>query len=659
MKTFFIIVGFLLLFVAGTIAAAPFFVSSASIRNVVAEAVKERTGRTLTIAGDTSISMFPNIGVKVGNVTLSNAKGFGKAPFAKMAGMTIRLKLMPLLVGKVSISRFVLVAPQINLTVNAKGNNNWNLLKSSAPSAAQTSDDSSLAVSDVELGVFDISNGVIRYTNAQTGAKERVQAINLRVTMANLASLMTAKGSFIWNKNKVDLDTQLGTLGALLEKKSAKFSTNISTTHFKAGFKGTAALADSPVLKGALNFSTSSLRALSKWLKSPLAPGRGMGKFEVTSTIASQGQVINLTKARISLDGMQAKGTALVRLTDAKPHIRSRFSLDKLDVNQYISPASKKPAKRSKSSGWSTARIDLSGLKAIDGDIQIDTKKILYGKVVTGLSQLNVKLKGGHLTANLAKLALYKGHANLVLTLDGSNAKQIIRVRGKMTNFDAYPLLRDAAQFEWIEGRANFEFDVVTRGKNQKQMMTNLSGRGVTKFNNGAIRGINIAKMFRSVSSDILSGWSKSKSEKTDFSELGASFAIVRGIATNKDLRLIGPLVRIKGAGTVAMPKQRIDYKVSPKLVASLKGQGGNKDLGGINVPIIIKGPWANPSIYPDIEGILKNPAEAFKNLNLKKTLKKGGIGDLINAVTKPKSGKTSKPKLKIGKKLKSLKKLF
>jgi AsmA protein len=70
------------------------------------------------------------------------------------------------------------------------------------------------------------------------------------------------------------------------------------------------------------------------------------------------------------------------------------------------------------------------------------------------------------------------------------------------------------------------------------------------------------------------------------------------------------------GAGTVDLPGQALKFRVDPQLVASLEGQGGKTDMQGLGVPVIIAGPWAKPSIYPDIEGILKDPAAAYEQLN-------------------------------------------
>ena len=66
----------------------------------------------------------------------------------------------------------------------------------------------------------------------------------------------------------------------------------------------------------------------------------------------------------------------------------------------------------------------------------------------------------------------------------------------------------------------------------------------------------------------------------------------------------------------VDLPGKTLKFRVDPQLVASLEGQGGKTDLQGLGVPVMIAGPWAKPSIYPDIEGILKDPVAAHQQLN-------------------------------------------
>ncbi len=99
-----------------------------------------------------------------------------------------------------------------------------------------------------------------------------------------------------------------------------------------------------------------------------------------------------------------------------------------------------------------------------------------------------------------------------------------------------------------------------------------------------------------------------SPAEKTDFSELTGSFVITDGIAKNDDLQLASPLLRATGAGSVDLPARSLDYTVRPKLVASLAGQDGDKDLHGIEIPLHFTGSWENPEIQPDIAGAHQQP---------------------------------------------------
>ena len=89
------------------------------------------------------------------------------------------------------------------------------------------------------------------------------------------------------------------------------------------------------------------------------------------------------------------------------------------------------------------------------------------------------------------------------------------------------------------------------------------------------------------------------------------------------------------------MPKQRVDYRIEPKLVASTKGQGSSSNASGISVPVIVSGPWSNISYKPDLAGALgglaKDPSKAIDSLKQLIPGKSGGskpaikIPDAVN----------------------------
>ena len=69
------------------------------------------------------------------------------------------------------------------------------------------------------------------------------------------------------------------------------------------------------------------------------------------------------------------------------------------------------------------------------------------------------------------------------------------------------------------------------------------------------------------------------------------------------------------GAGTVDLPARALAFRVEPKLVMTIEGQGSTANPVGFSVPVAIEGPWAEPRIYPDVAGMLDNPAAAYAKL--------------------------------------------
>ena len=124
-------------------------------------------------------------------------------------------------------------------------------------------------------------------------------------------------------------------------------------------------------------------------------------------------------------------------------------------------------------------------------------------------------------------------------------------------------------------------------------------------------------------------------------------------MVSNRDLKANAPALRVTGAGTVDLPRQRIDYRLTTTLVESLEGQGGEEaaDLKGLPIPIKITGSFEKPQFSLDLKPLLE--AKAREELeHQKQKLKK--------EVDKKLDEEKQKAKEKLDKKLKDkLKGLF
>ena len=242
------------------------------------------------------------------------------------------------------------------------------------------------------------------------------------------------------------------------------------------------------------------------------------------------------------------------------------------------------------------------------------------------------------LKARFSNLGAYGGQANGDLIVDVSAADPNYTLRTDLAGVQALPLLRSTADFDKLDGKLQAKLALRSTGLSQRAIMSNLSGTVFAVFQDGAIKGLNVAQMIRSLTASTLSGWQEGKEQATDLTQLSASFRVERGQATTTDLNLVGPLVRVTGAGTIDLGQQALAFRVEPKLVMTTEGQGRTSDPVGLGIPVMIDGPWAQPRIYPDMDGILENPDAAYAKL---KEMGQGlfgangaglgGLGGLIN----------------------------
>lgn len=639
----------------GALVAIASFIPSETYKEKIEALAKEQTGRTLTIDGDVALTILPSLGVSAQKVRFANAEWGSTPDMMSMDELNVSLKILPLLFGRVELDSFTLVRPQIHLEVNRQGKANWEFTPQTQDPASETVSDTSAEdqsgsssvnpIQDIRLGDIRISGGTASYKDAQAGTSYEITDINLGISLPSLDAPLNVDGAAVWNGDKLTIALRVETPRVLLEGGETAISAKAFSPKISKEFVGSLVMGDTPAFEGNLVLKVPSVRALAAWAGSPMAGNDGFGELNIKGIVAGNSSEFSFTEAVIEIDGMTMKGFVSANIAGKVPYIKGSLSVDKLDANVYMgneaasgsgsNGASKASASNASSAGWSTDPIDMTGLRAINADLDLAVGAILIQKIKIGESKLKLKLRNGVMTANLSKLTLYDGTGKGSLTLDGSRSTPKIKANFDLSGLQAHPLLTDAVDFTRLEGTALLDFAISTSGKSQKAMVSALSGKGKFDFQNGAIRGINLAQLMRNVFSNPLSGWGAGGTQSTDFSELNGSFTIARGILTNTDLKMLSPLIRITGSGTVNMPKQTLNYRVEPKLVGSLEGQGGSA-AAGLEVPVVISGPWSDPSFSPDLAAALtNNPGaiiDAVKNLGGGGS-SSGGIGGLMDGL--------------------------
>jgi AsmA protein len=301
----------------------------------------------------------------------------------------------------------------------------------------------------------------------------------------------------------------------------------------------------------------------------------------------------------------------------APPFYTFDVNIDRLDADRYLpepAPAGKGP---SKAPGKEPEKpFDLSWLKDLNasGTLRIGSLKVT--NVKSSNVRLDVKAANGRLDLNPIAANLYEGSLAGALAVNAA-AMPSFAVKQNLSGVAIGPLLKDFADNDSLEGRGNITLDVTTRGNTVTALKKALNGATTVKLADGAVKGIDVAGSIRSAKAKLgaLRGeqtQAADKAQKTDFSELTATFSIKNGVAHNSDLSLKSPLLRVGGAGEINLGEDRLDYVVKAAVVGSTKGQGGREadELKGITVPVRVSGPLAAPSFKLDFGAMVTDTAK-------------------------------------------------
>ena len=146
-------------------------------KGVAASYVQQRTGRTLAVDEELRLDFFPWLALEAGGITIGNAPGFGDEPFARIASVSARVKLLPLLAGAVEVGRIDIDGIELNLARDAELRGNWDDLAklaeapAGAPSVAAAGDGmepSATELSGLDVEGIRIENGTVNFRENRT-----------------------------------------------------------------------------------------------------------------------------------------------------------------------------------------------------------------------------------------------------------------------------------------------------------------------------------------------------------------------------------------------------------------------------------------------------------------------------------------------------------
>lgn len=178
----------LVLYAAGTLVALlilgalilPKLLDPNRYKAEIADAVRSRTGRDLTMTGDISLSFFP-FGIELPALALSNPSGFSGEPFARVKHATLKAQLGPLFRKELIVDEVTIDGLALNLVTDKSGKTNWEGLMSPAEASSNTpaAPESATTPAAMTLGKLAVHDASLVWKDLQQGDSYAVRRLNL------------------------------------------------------------------------------------------------------------------------------------------------------------------------------------------------------------------------------------------------------------------------------------------------------------------------------------------------------------------------------------------------------------------------------------------------------------------------------------------------
>ncbi|MAQ39255.1 MULTISPECIES: AsmA family protein [Thioclava] len=603
----------LVVLIALSLGGALLLIPSKKIAQIAEARFEAATGRKMTLSGSVHATIWPQLGVRTGPVEIANADWSKDGPMLSAKGLQIGVDPSALIGGEVRVSKVDVLSPNILLELRKDGTGNWEVTPPDAATSTQTARPGTGeggGMTAFSLDKAEISDGSVRWIDHASGQRIALTGLDASLALPSFDGPASLDLTGQVEGKALKVNGTLESFASFLAGDPAPTDLALTLDASSIGFKGTFGTAPLAA-KGALTASVKDPTALAAIFGQTARDlPKGLGRDTITAkgdvTLGADG-AMQLRGGKLTLDGNALSVAGDLSFTKGKPRIDAQIDAGALDLSALTGASGKAGAGGSSSgsgsgaSGWSTTPIDASGLRVLDGKIALDASSIDFGTAKLGPAKAQITIENGRAVADLRQVSAYGGSVTgqvVANARSGFSASADLVAKG----VSMQPLLSDLADYTRLDAKADLAVKLLASGNSEAALARSLSGSGDVAFGKGALEGLDLVGMLRTLDLNYVG-----EGAKTIFDQITASFTIAKGVLSNDDLALKAPLLSAAGKGRVDIGAQSLDYTVTPTALSKADG------TGGVKVPLSITGPWAKPKFGLDMKALSGDKVDAAK----------------------------------------------
>ena len=381
-------------------------------------------------------------------------------------------------------------------------------------------------------------------------------------------------------------------------------------------------------------------------------PAGKVGKLDIQARLRGGAKGVSLTGLSVKAGSVALSGDVVVGLGGPKPDIKAKLTGGTIIIDPFL-PAKRTAslwpewpglkiipvATRRRTARWSTDPIDLSGLDGINAQLALKTPSLQYERYNLQNADLSVSLGQGRASIDKLTGVLFGGAFRATAGAT-TTARPRIETVIAVENVNIAKATRALTGSSMASGRLALQANLNSAGGSVAGLISGLNGNGSLR-----LKGINVQKgktgtmlagALGLVSAmNQLTGVFGGGGKSGGLVDISGSFAIRNGIANSQDMRIASGLRDGAAAGTIDLPRWRIDVKgnvnLGQNILAALISKGTRRNVTQ-TVPFAVYGNLDSPSIKLDTSKITGGGLPIPGADRLLKKLPKG-IGGVLQGI--------------------------
>jgi AsmA protein len=575
-------------------------VPSERVAQALSAQFEAMTGRKMALLGEVSPRLWPSLGVTTGPVSIANADwAEGDKPLFRADSLSIDVNLGSLLGGEVKILGLSADKPEINLERDADGRANWDFSASDAGESGGVP----APATGFTLDQGSITGGTLRFTDRQSGQVIALDDLDATLAIPDFSGPFTLTATGLSGGQGVALDLSGGAFSAFAMGRVVPLQVTLTAGGSALKFDGRGGYA--PVAaEGALTADLSDLPALGALLGTELSrpnPGLGQDQLTLAGTLTMDGTgAAFLRGAEIVADQNRLKGDLDYLPGEARALLKGQLAAGPITIG--TGPEGDMGGGQAggmEAAGWPEGEIDVSMLGAMDAEVALSAPSVDLGVLKLGPTRATITVDRARAVIDIREMQAYGGQITGDFVVNGRGG---LSVGGRLqfAGLQTQPLLTDLAGWDRLVATGDFDLEFLGVGNSVAAIMKSLKGKGALELGQGELRGLDIGGMLRTLDLGYVG-----EGQKTIFDGLAGTYTIAEGVLSNSDLKLVAPYVTASGTGEIGLGERVLNYRLRPTALAAEDG------TGGVMVPLLITGTWAEPRFRLDLESIAREKMEA------------------------------------------------